>query len=76
LTDDHEIPRLHEPDRPGVMRRSQDSNKHIVCDRFLHKIASDVPPLENHAVDGCPFMVGELSITGDIRALIHTTSPE
>ena len=76
FTDDHEIPRLHEPDRPGVVRSSQDSCKHIVCNRSLHKISSDVPPLENRAVDGCPFMVGELSITGNIQAPTHTIAPE
>src|SRR6185436_16136618 len=55
----------------------QDSRKHFVRDRRPHKIASDVPPLENHAVDGCPLMVGELSITGTqpVGRRTHTTLP-
>jgi hypothetical protein len=75
LTDDHKIPRLHKSNRPGVMRCGQDSPKHIVSDRRPHKIAPDVPPLENHAVDGCPLMVGELSITGTqpVGRQTHTT---
>ena len=34
LTDDHKVPRLHEPDGPGVMRRGQNPSKNIVRDRF------------------------------------------
>jgi hypothetical protein len=73
LSDYYKIPWLHEPDRPGVMRRGQNSRKHIVRDRLPQKIATDIPPLKNHAVDCIPFMVGELSAacTPDILTYSH-----
>jgi hypothetical protein len=78
LTDDNKIPRLHEPYRPGVMRRSQDPRKNIVRDRRPHKIPADIPPLENHSVDGRPHMVRKLSVTWsqDVGLQTHTTLPE
>jgi hypothetical protein len=76
LSDHYKIPWLHEPDRPGVMRRGQNSRKHSVGDRLPQKIAADIPPLKNHAVDRVPFMVGELSAacTPDIGRHRHDGS--
>jgi hypothetical protein len=70
LTDDHKIPRLHEPNGPGVMRRSQNPRKNIVRNRRPQEIPADIPPLENHTVDGRTLMVGKLPITGnqDVRS--------
>jgi len=72
LTDHHKIPRLHEPDRPGMVRRGQNPRKHIVRDRSAQKIAADIPPLKNHAVDRVPFMVGELSSAGTPNIWAHS----
>jgi hypothetical protein len=77
-TDHHKIPRLHKPNRPGVMRRGQNPPKHIVHDRLPQKIAANIPPLENYPVDGRPLMVGEPPLKGneDVRPQTHTTLPE
>jgi len=76
LSNHHKIPGLHEPDRSGVVRCGQNPRKHIVRDRPAQKISTDIPPLENHAVDRVPLMVGELSSTGtpDIWAHSHDGS--
>ena len=72
LSNDDKIPRLHEPHRPGVMRGGQNPCKHIVSDRLLHKVPTDIPPLENHAVDGRPFVIGKSSIaTLDVSLPTH-----
>jgi hypothetical protein len=75
LTNDHKIPWLHEPNRSGVMRRSQNPRKDSFRDRRLQEIPADVPPLENDTVDGRPLMIGKLSITENhvVRLQIHTT---
>jgi hypothetical protein len=73
LPDHYKIPWLHEPDRTGVMCRGQNSRKYSVGDRLPQKIAADIPPLKNHAVDCIPLMVGELSTacTPDILTYSH-----
>lgn len=57
LTNDDKVPRLHIPDRSGMMRCGQDPRKHSSGNRLSHKIPSDIPPFENHPVDRCPFIV-------------------
>jgi hypothetical protein len=76
LTDDHKIPRLHEPDRPGVMCRSQNPREHIVRDRFSQKIAADISPLEDHPIDSRPFIVRKSSaaVTSNILTWTHEGS--
>lgn len=76
LADDHKIPRLHEPDRPGVMRRSQNPREHIVRDRFSQKIAADISPLEDHPIDSRPFIVRKSSaaVTSNILTWTHEGS--
>jgi hypothetical protein len=78
LTDDHKIPWLHEPNRPGVMGCSQYPRKNIVGNRHPQKIPADIPPLENHSVDGRPLMVGKLSGTWNQNVALqtHTKLPE
>src|SRR6185295_2513234 len=75
LTNNHKIPWLHEPNRSGVMRRSQNPRKHIISDRRRQEIPTDIPPFEYDTVDGRPFMIGKLSITGHhtVGLQTHTT---
>src|SRR5580765_1514546 len=75
LTNDHKIPWLHEPNRSGVMRRSQNPRKHSISNRRRQEIPTDIPPLEYDTVDGRPFMIGKLSITGHhtVGLQTHTT---
>jgi hypothetical protein len=72
LTDDDKIPRLHKPDRPGMMRGGQDPRKNVIGNRFPHKVSPDIPPLENHAVDRRPLIVGKHSSVGASDVLTRT----
>jgi hypothetical protein len=57
------------------MRGGQNPCKLIVSDRLLHKVPTDIPPLENHTVDGRPFVIGKSSIaTHDVSLPTHVRS--
>jgi hypothetical protein len=55
IADDHEVPRLHEPHRPGMVRRRQESHHHVIRNRRRQKIPAHVAALENRPIHGIPF---------------------
>jgi hypothetical protein len=55
-----------------MMRGGQDPCKDIICDRFLQKIAADISPFKDHAVDCRPLIVRKPSSVGASNALTRT----
>jgi hypothetical protein len=71
LTDDHKIPRLHKPNRPGMVRSGQNPRKDLICNRLSHKVSPDIPPLENYPVDRCPLIIRKYSAADTPHILTH-----
>ncbi len=49
-TDDDKIPRLHEPHRPGMMRRIEQSSDDLLWDRIRQKVSTHVPAFKNRPI--------------------------
>src|SRR5262245_31650290 len=75
LTDNHKIPRLHKPDRPGMMRCGQDPRKHSSRNGRLYKVLANVPALKNHPVDSSPFRIGKppIPVIQQVGLRTHST---
>jgi hypothetical protein len=52
VTHHDEVPGLHEADRPGMVRRSQQSRQHVIRYRGGQKSPTHIAPLENGPVHG------------------------
>ena len=78
LTDDNKIPRLHEADRAGLMRRGQHPRQHILRYRRGQKVPPNIPSLENRPIDGRPLRTGKHAVaeSWNIGRPTHTTLPE
>jgi hypothetical protein len=55
IANDHEIPRLHEPNRSGMVCRRQEPHHHLVRNRSRQKISAHVAAFKNRPIDGVPF---------------------
>lgn len=73
LADDHEIPRLHEPDRAGMVSSGQQSRQYVVGNRRRQKIPTDIPAFEDCPVHCLPLRSGKLAVVA--RRLLHVFTP-
>lgn len=62
FSDNHKVPRLHESDRAGMMRRGQQSHQHIVRNRRRQIIPADIPALEDRPVHRLSLKLGESDV--------------
>src|ERR1019366_2831627 len=61
IFDDEKIPRLHEADRAGVVRRGEDAREDIRRNRIRPE-AADIAPAEDGLVEALFPMLGELVV--------------
>lgn len=59
IADDHKIPRLHEPNRAGMVRRRQQAQQHLIRNRDREKIPTHVATLKDYSIHGIPFGSGK-----------------
>lgn len=59
VTHDHEVPGLHEADRPRMVRRSEQSEENLVRNGNRQEVSADVPALENGAIDRVTLVPGK-----------------
>ena len=55
ISDHDKIPRLHEADAGGMMRRIQNSGENLLRDRFRQKLAPDVTSAMDRFIDCVTF---------------------
>lgn len=67
-TDHDEIPRLHEADGSRVVRRVEYTPENRVRDGRRQEVSSDVPALEDGAVDRGALLVGERAVGLPVRS--------
>src|SRR5438552_2810870 len=60
VLDDDEIPRLHESDGAGVMRRRQDAYENVMRDRIRLELASYIAPQPDCFVNRRPLGVAKV----------------
>ena len=62
LADDHEIPRLHEPDRAGMVGGGQQSRQDVVGNQRRQKVPTDIPAFEDCSVHRLPLRSGKPAV--------------
>jgi len=70
--DDHEIPRLHEPDRTGMVSGGQQSRQDSVGNQRRQKIPTDIPAFEDCPVYRLPLRFGKPAIVA--HRLLHLST--
>ncbi len=60
ISDDDEIPRLHEADGRGMMGRIEQAAQDRFRNGIGQELRTDVSPLIDRAVDGASFLFGEI----------------